>query len=62
MSNSFSIENSRPSKVKRLKFYRSDHGREQLKDNIKKFVETLPIITDFGSWLENIGDMRKRNT
>lgn len=29
-------------------------------ENIKEFVKTLPIIHDFGDWLEKIGDKRRR--
>ncbi len=49
-------------KGRKLDFYRSDNGKEQLRFNITKFVETLPIIQDFGTWLKIVGDMRRRKT
>lgn len=43
-----------------LKYYRSEEGRYKICDNIKEFVRTLPIIDDFGKWLKNFGDARRR--
>lgn len=43
-----------------LKYYRSEEGRYKICDNIKEFIRTLPIIDDFGKWLKNFGDARKR--
>lgn len=43
-----------------LKYYRTEEGRYKICDNIKEFVRTLPIIDDFGKWLKNFGDARRR--
>ncbi len=39
---------------------RIDEDKFKLMENIKEFVKTLPIIHDFGDWLEKIGDKRRR--
>ncbi len=47
-------------KGNRLDYYRIDEGKEKIKDNIRKFVQSLDLITDFGSWLKKQGDRRGR--
>ena len=43
-----------------LKYYRSEEGRYKICDNIKEFVRSLPIIDNFGTWLKNFGDAKRR--
>ena len=47
-------------KSAKLDYYRSTEGKLKIMDNIKEFVKTLPIIHDFGDWLEKMGDKRRR--
>lgn len=47
-------------KSNRLEYYRSKEGKLNLMENIKIFVKTLPIIHDFGDWLEKRGDRRSK--
>lgn len=47
-------------KSARLDYYRSDEGKFKLMENIKIVVKTLPMIHDFGVWLEKMGDQRRR--
>jgi len=47
-------------KSARLDYYRSEEGKLKLMENIKEFAKTLPMIHNFGNWLEKIGDKRRR--
>ncbi len=47
-------------KSAKLDYYRSNEGKFKIMENIHKFVKTLPMIHDFGAWLEKIGDKRRR--
>ncbi len=47
-------------KSARLDYYRGEEGKLKIMENIKRFVKTIPMIHDFGDWLEKIGDKRRR--
>ena len=46
-------------KSAKLDYYRSEEGKIKLMENIKVIVKTLPMIHDFGVWLEKMGDKRR---
>jgi hypothetical protein len=47
-------------KSNRLDFFRSEDGKEKLKDNIRKFVLNTTIISNFGKWLRDSQKESKR--
>lgn len=48
-------------KGKRLEYYQSDEGQIKLRLNIQEFLKNLLIVTDFGSWLGNMSDLRRKS-
>ncbi len=47
-------------KTAKLDYYRSVEGKYKLMENIQIFAKSFPIIHDFGKWLEEMGNKRKR--
>ena len=47
-------------KGKRLEYYKGE-GKKKIMINIRDFVKDLPMVQDFGSWLERFGKSRWKN-
>ncbi len=47
-------------KSKSLEYYRGNEGKYKIINNIRKFIRTLPIMHDFGTWLGKMGNAKRR--
>lgn len=41
-------------------YYRSEKSKLKLMENIKLFMNILPMIQNFGDWLKKMGDKKRR--
>lgn len=47
-------------KSAKLDYYKSKEGRNKLEMNIRDFVKNIPIILNFGKWIEEMSQYRKK--
>ena len=47
-------------KSAKLDYYKSKEGQNKLALNIRDFVKNLPIVLNFGKWIEEMSQHRKQ--